>query len=152
MHEGSEPHAFLPPLPGILAGEPRGLCAVVAQCEGALQQMIHVHVFANHLSGRGGLPRLNEIAQTKLFRRQTNGARHSIQVSFERKDALRRAKAAKRAVRRRVGGYGAAADAHIRAEIRPWRVDGAADRKSTRLNSSHLVISYAVFCLKKKKI
>src|SRR5256885_4565172 len=27
-----------------------------------------------------------------------------------------------------------------------WR-----DRKSTRLNSSHLVISYAVFCLKKKK-
>src|SRR2546426_2912990 len=31
--------------------------------------------------------------------------------------------------------------------------DGAQslDRKSTRLNSSHLVISYAVFCLKKKK-
>src|SRR2546426_6813126 len=28
---------------------------------------------------------------------------------------------------------------------------GAQDRKSTRLNSSHLVISYAVFCLKKKK-
>src|SRR5256885_11405254 len=35
------------------------------------------------------------------------------------------------------------------------RGDGPADprdRKSTRLNSSHLVISYAVFCLKKKKI
>src|SRR5256885_13252201 len=28
---------------------------------------------------------------------------------------------------------------------------GWSDRKSTRLNSSHLVISYAVFCLKKKK-
>src|SRR5256885_12385674 len=28
---------------------------------------------------------------------------------------------------------------------------GDRDRKSTRLNSSHLVISYAVFCLKKKK-
>src|SRR5256885_12947680 len=28
---------------------------------------------------------------------------------------------------------------------------GHVDRKSTRLNSSHLVISYAVFCLKKKK-
>src|SRR5258708_24653331 len=27
----------------------------------------------------------------------------------------------------------------------------AADRKSTRLNSSHQIISYAVFCLKKKK-
>src|SRR5256885_5348603 len=31
------------------------------------------------------------------------------------------------------------------------RVNGE-DRKSTRLNSSHLVISYAVFCLKKKKV
>src|SRR2546430_11616079 len=29
--------------------------------------------------------------------------------------------------------------------------DGNADRKSTRLNSSHSQISYAVFCLKKKK-
>src|SRR5260221_3767595 len=28
---------------------------------------------------------------------------------------------------------------------------GGSDRKSTRLNSSHTVISYAVFCLKKKK-
>src|SRR5947207_15071193 len=33
-----------------------------------------------------------------------------------------------------------------KAGIDPW-----ADRKSTRLNSSHTVISYAVFCLKKKK-
>src|SRR2546426_9208876 len=32
----------------------------------------------------------------------------------------------------------------------PHRLDEE-DRKSTRLNSSHLVISYAVFCLKKKK-
>src|SRR5438477_9776945 len=30
-------------------------------------------------------------------------------------------------------------------------VTGAKDRKSTRLNSSHMSISYAVFCLKKKK-
>src|SRR5437899_6146439 len=33
---------------------------------------------------------------------------------------------------------------------RAW-IDRAEDRKSTRLNSSHLGISYAVFCLKKKK-
>src|SRR2546426_12599220 len=41
------------------------------------------------------------------------------------------------------------------AELGPGAPDGLAlgdrDRKSTRLNSSHLVISYAVFCLKKKK-
>src|SRR5690554_7254424 len=34
----------------------------------------------------------------------------------------------------------------------PWiEADGYRDRKSTRLNSSHVRISYAVFCLKKKK-
>src|SRR2546426_6652394 len=40
-----------------------------------------------------------------------------------------------------------------RAMVRPGRdpLNGRIDRKSTRLNSSHLVISYAVFCLKKKK-
>src|SRR2546426_3799966 len=37
----------------------------------------------------------------------------------------------------------------LRFESKPVRFD--LDRKSTRLNSSHLVISYAVFCLKKKK-
>src|SRR5205807_233977 len=34
----------------------------------------------------------------------------------------------------------------------PWMDIWLSDRKSTRLNSSHLVISYAVFCLKKKTI
>src|SRR5438034_4230496 len=34
---------------------------------------------------------------------------------------------------------------------RPRRLEDRGDRKSTRLNSSHTVISYAVFCLKKKK-
>src|SRR5256885_8320553 len=35
---------------------------------------------------------------------------------------------------------------------RSTRFSAPTDRKSTRLNSSHLVISYAVFCLKKKKL
>src|SRR5215475_4109514 len=34
----------------------------------------------------------------------------------------------------------------------PAALPGGRDRKSTRLNSSHVKISYAVFCLKKKKI
>ena len=38
-----------------------------------------------------------------------------------------------------------------KAKPRDMRQLGNADRKSTRLNSSHLVISYAVFCLKKQK-
>src|SRR5437773_9392203 len=39
--------------------------------------------------------------------------------------------------------------AHVPGEHRPHLEH--ADRKSTRLNSSHITISYAVFCLKKKK-
>src|SRR5437879_8821701 len=35
--------------------------------------------------------------------------------------------------------------------FKPAHVFGSGDRKSTRLNSSHRCISYAVFCLKKKK-
>src|SRR5260221_7174733 len=35
--------------------------------------------------------------------------------------------------------------------VRLSRIEPGLDRKSTRLNSSHTVISYAVFCLKKKK-
>src|SRR5256885_14817195 len=41
------------------------------------------------------------------------------------------------------------AEYHARKHSTTGRVPR--DRKSTRLNSSHLVISYAVFCLKKKK-
>src|SRR5256885_13276187 len=37
-----------------------------------------------------------------------------------------------------------------RAMLVQQAIESAVDRKSTRLNSSHLVISYAVFCLKKK--
>src|SRR3989442_5768643 len=33
-----------------------------------------------------------------------------------------------------------------------WKKTAAPDRKSTRLNSSHVRISYAVFCLKKKNV
>src|SRR5256885_11839371 len=41
------------------------------------------------------------------------------------------------------------APAICKAVLKKWGAQQ--DRKSTRLNSSHLVISYAVFCLKKKK-
>src|SRR2546426_2113615 len=42
------------------------------------------------------------------------------------------------------------ATASQNAAARPHVIPPDQDRKSTRLNSSHLVISYAVFCLKKK--
>src|SRR5438874_5545850 len=52
------------------------------------------------------------------------------------------------------GPRGPAAHRRVVAPVRAARATGrpGADRKSTRLNSSHVEISYAVFCLKKKKI
>src|SRR2546427_11396572 len=51
------------------------------------------------------------------------------------------------------GGRRSAADrqGHLRRGWLRHRLLPVADRKSTRLNSSHSQISYAVFCLKKKK-
>src|SRR5438874_7401362 len=54
-----------------------------------------------------------------------------------------------RSVRRRRKGQGLQSPQY---RFRPRGGDeGSRDRKSTRLNSSHVEISYAVFCLKKKK-
>src|SRR5439155_14546856 len=62
---------------------------------------------------------------------------------FRSRDArVDRVAAGRQDARRRLGGERVAGrDGHALA----------ADRKSTRLNSSHVAISYAVFCLKKKK-
>src|SRR3712207_7139116 len=51
--------------------------------------------------------------------------------------------------RHRLHGRSAGVDV-VRRRGRDLGVDPRADRKSTRLNSSHANISYAVFCLKKK--
>src|SRR5260221_2532782 len=60
----------------------------------------------------------------------------------ESRICLGRAELQSQAGDRHLGGPGAAGDTPSRSRL---------DRKSTRLNSSHTVISYAVFCLKKKK-
>src|SRR5256885_6183282 len=52
---------------------------------------------------------------------------------------------------RRQGGAARPAAEVVGARVASAHSGLARDRKSTRLNSSHLVISYAVFCLKKKK-
>src|SRR5690349_23902632 len=63
----------------------------------------------------------------QLFRGSESGQRLHLHVEQRRKDRSRRASGKRNPVR-------------------------SGDRKSTRLNSSHVEISYAVFCLKKKKI
>src|SRR5438045_6611679 len=79
---------------------------------------------------------------TTLFRSQPLRGRRSLL----RGDCARRPALSRRHCdcgrRRKLGGTGGDVFVRRRSER---------DRKSTRLNSSHLGISYAVFCLKKKK-
>src|SRR5207244_11214682 len=49
------------------------------------------------------------------------------------------------------GGLGLPIEGHLWQQDKNWGYRSI-DRKSTRLNSSHQIISYAVFCLKKKKL
>src|SRR3712207_6880284 len=51
----------------------------------------------------------------------------------------------------RVGDYASANEIAVSGSISTASISSLEDRKSTRLNSSHANISYAVFCLKKKK-
>src|SRR5438132_6002987 len=53
-------------------------------------------------------------------------------------------------IRRTPAAHAATSRAGRQAQTRSQGAVRPADRKSTRLNSSHTVISYAVFCLKKK--
>src|SRR5690625_6986236 len=48
--------------------------------------------------------------------------------------------------------FGCRAPADVSKAYKADTVRGIRDRKSTRLNSSHVATSYAVFCLKKKKV
>src|SRR5689334_23577360 len=81
-------------------------------------------------------PRSTLFPYTTLFRsRRTVPRQHEVAVQL-REDV------------ERGHGTGALVVEHVRQQLR----DMFQDRKSTRLNSSHSSISYAVFCLKKKKI
>src|SRR2546426_6591946 len=82
-------------------------------------------------------PRSTLFPYTTLFRSRPDGLAASGHGAHGAGLFARR----RLAPRRR--GSAAGPDAELRHRHR--------DRKSTRLNSSHLVISYAVFCLKKKK-
>src|SRR3712207_7571449 len=88
-------------------------------------------------------PRSTLFPYTTLFRSLgdllAEDVRHHVAPGVERDDL------------RRVAPLREGADGHHRrgvGEVRPR--DRVQDRKSTRLNSSHANISYAVFCLKKK--
>src|SRR2546426_3535280 len=76
-------------------------------------------------------------------------SQHSVDQTVERLTALLHAKGV--TLFALVDHSGEAAKVGMKLSPTKLVIFGNQDRKSTRLNSSHLVISYAVFCLKKKK-
>src|SRR3712207_7332946 len=96
-------------------------------------------------------PRSTLFPYTTLFRsdgRVVGGAAISHDIT-DRRRAAARAEASERRYRALIHRL---PDAALFEYDRDLRIVGTEDRKSTRLNSSHANISYAVFCLKKKKI
>src|SRR5262245_62433599 len=81
--------------------------------------------------------------------RRSSDLRHSLSIE----DASRTVGAGPRNPAAQSTGRGDALRGHPGATTYHWPAmpEPTPDRKSTRLNSSHLGISYAVFCLKKKK-
>src|SRR2546426_6074872 len=84
--------------------------------------------------------------------------RHALQLASRRPRDPAKAPEARRIARPPACDRGGALprrprggrELRVRADRALGRGESVRDRKSTRLNSSHLVISYAVFCLKKK--
>src|SRR5207244_10205833 len=86
---------------------------------------------------------------TTLFRSETSTAQVATVTSATAEIARRPAGAPEVAD----ASTGEACSSRSRGSTPRWAGRGGSrrDRKSTRLNSSHQIISYAVFCLKKKK-
>src|SRR5438105_12800244 len=83
-------------------------------------------------------PRSTLFPYTTLFRSRGGSRAADRSGAFRARSSVRGCRRGQTAVRRR------------RADARGPQIAPPRDRKSTRLNSSHEWISYAVFCLKKK--
>src|SRR2546426_6732341 len=88
----------------------------------------------------------NDTATTEIY---TLSLHDALPISVDQQRAVSHLREGQSQIGRDEGLAVAAPRAGDCDEHRPGSTVG--DRKSTRLNSSHLVISYAVFCLKKKK-
>jgi len=75
------------------------------------------------------LPLADEVAPAEFFGSQAHRSRDTVHVPLQSKNALRRAEPAEGAVRRMIGGHGAAAHADVGTKVRTRRVDRA--REST---------------------
>src|SRR5690606_33928494 len=107
----------------------------------------HRHDLAGGAERELGLDRI-ELDRAATPARLVEGLVQRVQ-GFEIRDALRMPGPRRAIVLADDLPYLVVGQARMRAHDRG--IETRADRKSTRLNSSHVKISYAVFCLKKKK-
>ena len=148
MHERSKADPFPwvrghPARPSsILFGKPFSLRVIVTQLERPIEQAFHINFFANRLTGRSRLSLLNKIAPTKFFGSQSNRLRNFIHVTFQPKNALRRAESAKGAMRRHVCRHCTALDANVRTEIGPGGVNRAARKHHRRQRAIRAAIDH----------
>src|SRR2546426_11819092 len=125
-----------------------GVVRVVAETRGPpILERAEVHVVAEGPGGGDGERERQGGARRHPRLAEQRGGRHAARPAHG--DA---AAELWLVLRDRQGGDEEVLGLHARPLERPVEhLALAGDRKSTRLNSSHLVISYAVFCLKKKK-
>ncbi len=99
---------------------------------GALEDLLAGHARAQDLAGRRRVAEHVDVAPPDLERTEPQRVGDPVEVGLGRELGLRRPEAAERAVGRRVGPRRPGADAHVRAAIRPARVDRAARQDDRR--------------------
>jgi len=75
---------------------------------------------------------VDEVAAAQFVRREADDLGDAVEMALEREDALRRSESAEGAVRRHIGGDGAAANAHVGAVVRTGGVNRAARENDRR--------------------
>src|SRR6266478_467134 len=88
--------------------------------------MAHVHFFTHHLTDGECLAFTDEVPPPQLIGLEAGNGGYAVEVPFQRKDALRRAKSAKSALRRRIGRHRPAANPYVRTVVGPRCVNCAA--------------------------
>src|SRR5438874_2522068 len=133
----------------VIGGGPAGYPAAIRAAQNKLR-VACIDEWKNHdgIAAFGGtclnagcIPSKALLESTELYHRtQEEFAAHGIKVSGVTLDLAQMQKRKSGIVRAMTQGI-----------LALFKAAGVTDRKSTRLNSSHVEISYAVFCLKKKK-
>src|SRR5690625_4362217 len=97
--------------------------------DASIDEMKHADIIIKRILLLGGLPNLQDIGHLQIGEDPVECIKNDLKIEYEALDLYRSAA----------------------GQCEQARDYASRDRKSTRLNSSHVAISYAVFCLKKKK-